>query len=113
TRTATSRTTAISRRRSGSRSSTDNLIHPLEGANNMRYTKLLTFMTLLLATTACDDDGVTVQGDPPPKASVRFVNAVPDTGTVDLRFWDQVENLPSLLGVAFRSYSGMYQGVEP
>lgn len=67
----------------------------------------------LLAATACtDDDGVSVQ-EPGPAASVRFINAVPDTGTVDLRFVDRVENLPTLLGVPFQGWSGFYQRVEP
>jgi hypothetical protein len=44
---------------------------------------------------------------------VRFVNAVVDTGTVDLRFVDEVENLPTLLNVAFRGTSGFYQRVKP
>lgn len=68
----------------------------------------------LLAFAACDDDaGVNVQGPPPPQALVRFINTVTDTGTVDFRFVDRVENLPTLQGVAFRSHSGMYQRAEP
>jgi hypothetical protein len=67
----------------------------------------------LLALGACKDDGVTVQPPPAPTASVRFINAVVDTGAVDLRFVDKVENLPTLQGVAFRGVSGFYQGVIP
>jgi len=66
-----------------------------------------------LALAACDDDGITDNGAPTPAALVRFVNVVPDRGTVDLRFIDKVENLPTLQGVAFRSHSGMYQRVAP
>lgn len=80
----------------------------------MRYGKLFMCMLPLLAIVACgDDDGVSVQGPPPPAASVRFINAVVDTGAVDLRFVDRVENLPTLQGVAFRGHSGGYQPVEP
>lgn len=80
----------------------------------MRYGKLLVCIASLLAIAACDDDtGVNVQGAPPPAASVRFINAVVDTGTVDLRFVDRVENLPTLMGVAFRGHSGFYQRAEP
>lgn len=80
----------------------------------MRYNKLALFTASLLVFAACSDDtGITENGDPPPAALVRFINSVPDTGTVDLRFWDKVENLPSLLGVGFRAHSGMYQRVEP
>lgn len=80
----------------------------------MRYSKLLTYAVPLLALGACgDDDGITVQGPPPPAATVRVVNAGVDAGTVDFRFIDIVENLPSLQGVPVRSYSGMYQRTEP
>jgi hypothetical protein len=78
----------------------------------MRYGKTLMFLVPLLAIAACgDDDGVTTVGPPEPAASVRFINAVVDTGMVDLRFTDRVENLPTLMGVAFRGHSGMYQRV--
>jgi hypothetical protein len=78
----------------------------------MRYGKTLMFVVPLLAIAACgDDSGVTTVPPPEPAASVRFINAVVDTGTVDLRFPDRVENLPTLMGVAFRGYSGMYQRV--
>jgi hypothetical protein len=77
----------------------------------MRYSK---YMLLFLAATlaACDDDGISVS-DPGPAALVRFINAVPDTGTVDLRFVDKVENLPTLQGVAFRGASGVFQRADP
>lgn len=63
----------------------------------------------LLAFAACDDDGITGPRSAEPQAVVRFVNVVTDTGTVDLRFIDRVENLPTLLGRAFRAHSGGYQ----
>lgn len=78
----------------------------------MRYAKLLMCVIPVLAMAGCDDDGTSVQ-TPPDAALVRFINTVPDTGTVDLRFIDKVENLPTLLGVAFRSSSGLYQRVIP
>jgi hypothetical protein len=65
-----------------------------------------------LAVAACkDDSGITEVGPPAPAALVRFINAGVDTGTVDLRFPDRVENLPTMLGVAFRATSGGYQRV--
>ncbi len=80
----------------------------------MRYGNLVMCAVSLLAVAACSDpSGVNEQPDPGPVALVRFINAVPDTGTVDLRFVDRVENLPTLQGVAFRSTSGFYQRVEP
>jgi hypothetical protein len=80
----------------------------------MRYGKLLLCVVPLLALGACsDDDGIVNQGPPPAMASVRFINAVVDTGTVDLTFVDRVENLPTLKGVAPRATSGFYQGTAP
>lgn len=79
----------------------------------MRYYKFLMCALPLLAVAACSDsDGVTDLGAPEPKALVRFINAVPDTGTVDFAFVDIVENLPSLKEVAFQSSSGFYQRAE-
>lgn len=45
----------------------------------------------LLATAACTrDDGLTVNARPP-LGGVRFINAVPDGGPVDIRMVDQIE----------------------
>lgn len=74
----------------------------------MRYGKTLLCIVPLLAFAACDDDGVTGPRTIGETAVVRFVNVVPDTGTVDLRFIDRVENLPTLLGRSFRAHSGGY-----
>jgi hypothetical protein len=44
----------------------------------------------LLAAAACHDDGVSVN-ERPPLGGVRFINAVPDGGPIDIRMIDQVE----------------------
>src|SRR5690606_11497557 len=80
---------------------------------NMRYRRILALFLPILAVAGCDDDGITDNGAPDPAALVRFMNVVPDRGTVDLRVIDRVENLPMFQGVAFRSHSGMYQRVTP
>jgi hypothetical protein len=78
----------------------------------MRFAKRLLCVLPLLAVTACaDDDGITNLGPPPPAALVRFINVNVDTGVVSLRFTDRTENLPTLMGVNFRSTSGFYQRV--
>jgi len=80
----------------------------------MKYSKLLVFALPLLLMVGCsDDDGITPGGPVPPAATVRFINATVDTGTVDLGFVDVVENLPTLKGVAFQGHSGVYQRVQP
>ena len=78
----------------------------------MRVRRILLPAFVVLAVWACDDDSVT-NSTPGPAALVRFINAVVDTGTVDFRFVDKVENLPTFLGVAFRGTSGVYQRVDP
>lgn len=72
--------------------------------------KLRTVVLLALGLTALgacsDDDGSAVTGPGGPQALIRFVNATADTGTVDFRFVDRLENLPTFLGVPFRGVSG-------
>lgn len=72
----------------------------------MRLSHLLPIA--LLAFAACHDDGVTVHARPP-LGGVRFINAVPDGGPVDIRMVDQVEwsassvsGNASCCGLAFR-----------
>jgi hypothetical protein len=61
----------------------------------------------LLATAACQDDGVSVNARPP-LGGVRFINAVADGGPVDIRMYDQVDWSASSVngtnfGLAFRA----------
>jgi hypothetical protein len=75
--------------------------------SSMRLTYLLPIV--LLAAAACHDDGVSVN-ERPPLGGVRFINAVPDGGPVDIRMIDQVEWSASSVsggadccGLAFRA----------
>jgi hypothetical protein len=80
----------------------------------MRFYRLVLAGIATVAVTACEDDsGVSGPQTPEPAALVRFINAAVDTGVVDLRFVDMVENLPTLQGVPFRGTSGVYQRVTP
>jgi hypothetical protein len=56
--------------------------------SSMRLTRLLPIAVLALA--ACHDNGVSVNARPP-LGGVRFINAVPDGGAVDIRMVDQIE----------------------
>lgn len=88
--------------------------HPNLLVNDMKYAKYLMLAVPLLWVGACtDDDGITDLGPQPPAATIRFLNAVPDTGVVDLRFVDKVENLPMLQGIALGASSGLFQRTEP
>lgn len=77
----------------------------------MRIGRMLLVAVPLLVLVACDDDGVSGPVDGGPIAPVRIVNVNRDTGAVDFRFIDRVENLPNFLGVGIRGSSGVYTGV--
>lgn len=80
----------------------------------MKFKLLLALTPIGLVLSACkNDSGVTGPAAIPAAALVRFVNTTIDTGVVDFRFIDKVENLPTLLGVKFRGSSGGYQRVTP
>jgi hypothetical protein len=73
----------------------------------MRPSRLLFMPLALVALAACHDDGVSVNARPP-LAGVRFINAVPDGGPVDIRYVDQIEWSGSSvndqnIGLAFRA----------
>lgn len=73
----------------------------------MRHSRFLFVPLALVALAACHDNGVSVNARPP-LGGVRFINAVPDGGPVDIRYVDQVEWSGSsvngnLTGLAFRA----------
>ena len=73
----------------------------------MRLSRLFLMPLALVALAACHDNGVSVN-ERPPLGGVRFINAVPDGGPVDIRMVDQVEWSASSVnsnsyGLAFRS----------
>ena len=80
----------------------------------MRFKTMLVFGLAAMGAGACKDkSGITDPRTLDPAATIRFINAVVDTGTVDFRFQDKVENLPMLLGVPFRGTSGFFTRVSP
>ena len=68
----------------------------------MRLSHFLLFCVGGLAVVGCDDDEI-VSSSPPPLAAVRFINALADTGAVDIRMIDQLEWSAFALSLAFRS----------
>lgn len=81
----------------------------------MRIARLGMLGALLFAAAACqtDDGGATIPNIPP-LAFVRYINAVPDTMNLTVRFVDQVEFTPqTFANVPFRGLGqGGYQGLE-
>jgi hypothetical protein len=65
----------------------------------MSLRRILALGVIALAVTACDDDDPTAfsQG---PRAFVRVINIMPDSGAIDFRYIDQVENTTGY-GLAF------------
>lgn len=82
---------------------------------NLRFLNWLCVAGLVIASVGCgDDDGILDAENRGPQALIRFVHAVPDTGAVDFKFVDRVENIPTFGGVPFRGVSGAsYQAVAP
>lgn len=75
----------------------------------MSLRRILALGAVALAATACDDDGPTgfSRG---PTAAVRVINIMPDSGAIDFRFVDRVENTTGY-GLAFGQAS-QYDAVE-
>lgn len=67
-----------------------------------------------LGACSADADKVFI-ANPGPLAYVRFVNAIPDSGSQDWRFVDAVEQSPNINGMAFRGVfpGASYQSVAP
>ncbi|MBP7549786.1 MAG: DUF4397 domain-containing protein [Gemmatimonadaceae bacterium] len=81
----------------------------------MRIARLTIVGALLLGAAACQtDDGGAVSANIPPLAFVRYINAVPDTNNLTVRFVDQLEFSPmTFVNVPFRGLGqGGYQGAE-
>lgn len=75
----------------------------------MKVQRLALLAAALGAVSACDDGSDVIVNTPGPLAYVRYVHAMPDTGTVDVRVVDQVVNL-NCFNVPYRSVCP-YQGV--
>jgi uncharacterized protein DUF4397 len=68
----------------------------------MRLTRFITLVIGFAAFTACSSDDV-FDPSTPPIASVRFINAVTDTGAVDITMIDQINWSAKALNLAFRA----------
>ena len=68
----------------------------------MRLTRFAMLCLGLGLAAACSDDDISAP-DVPPLAGVRFINAVADTGSVDIRMIDQIEYSAVANQLAFRA----------
>jgi len=68
----------------------------------MRFSRFLLTGVVFSIAVACNNDEIT-NTTPPPLAGVRFINAMADTGAVDIRMIDQVAWSAFALSLAFRS----------
>src|SRR6476620_12205800 len=68
----------------------------------MRSNRLLLFVLGIAALAGCSEQEIT-SASLPPNGAVRFINAVADTGAVDIRMIDQIEFSAVANGLDFRS----------
>jgi hypothetical protein len=68
----------------------------------MKSFKLALLATAAAALAACGSDEGPTTPDKVPMGFTRFVNAVSDTGAMDWRFVDVIENSPTAFGLNFR-----------
>jgi uncharacterized protein DUF4397 len=81
----------------------------------MNFSRLLSAGCVAAALTACGGGSDVTVVSPDPAALVRFINAVPDTGSMDFRFVDAVEGVPStpFVNLKFRDgFDRAYQRVN-
>jgi len=78
----------------------------------MHLTRVLLTGVVLAGLAACDSDPVSKEVAPEPFASVRWVNAVPDTVAMDYRIVDYPSNA-SEPNLAFRASSGNWRNLPP
>lgn len=77
----------------------------------MRFERTVLLAALAVSAVACSSDTKGVTNPSGPLAYIRYVEAMPDTGSVDFRAVDIVENL-NANNVNY-GYVGAYQGVQP
>lgn len=75
----------------------------------MRVTRIGLALVGALMAVGCSKDDGPFFAPQVPLAYTRFINAIPDTGSVDFRFVDLIEYSPFALQLAFRGFTP-YQG---
>ena len=75
----------------------------------MRLSRLVLLSLATVAMAACDKKNEVTTTEFPPLAYTRIINAVPDTGGLDMRAIDQVEFSPVANNLAFRTSTPYFQ----
>jgi hypothetical protein len=78
----------------------------------MRVSRIGLALVGALLAVGCDKDDGPFLAPEVPLAYTRFINAIPDTGSVDFRFVDVLEYSPFAVQQAYRSFTP-YQGTAP
>jgi hypothetical protein len=78
----------------------------------MRVSRIGLVMVGALLATACEKDEGPFLAPTVPLAYTRFINAIPDTVSVDFRFIDLLEYSPFAVQLPYRSFTP-YQGTAP
>jgi hypothetical protein len=78
----------------------------------MRVTRIGLALVGALMAVGCSKDDGPFFAPQPPLAYTRFINAIPDTVSVDFRFVDLVEYSPFASQLTYRSFTP-YQGTAP
>jgi hypothetical protein len=82
----------------------------------MRRTRIgLTFASIAALAGCSADASKVIIANPGPLAYVRFINAIPDSGSQDWRFVDAVEGSPTTMALPFRGIfpGASYQSAAP
>lgn len=75
----------------------------------MRLSRLVLLSLATVAMAACDKNNEVTTTEFPPLAYTRIINAVPDTGGLDMRAVDQVEFSPVANNLGFRTATTYFQ----
>ena len=78
----------------------------------MRVTRIGLALVGALMAVGCSQDDGPFFAPQVPLAYTRFINAIPDTGSVDFRFIDLLEYSPFAVQLTYRSFTP-YQGTAP
>lgn len=84
--------------------------HPFRFEHAMTSLRFTLFCALAVVTAGCEKEATFVEPIPP-QAALHWVQAVPDTGAIDMRPIDIITNA-ALMDAPFRASNMFYQGID-